>query len=196
MGYARVSTEEQTLDLQVEALLRAGVPAKAIHTEKVSAASSKRPGLALAIKHCRAGDTLVVWKLDRVARSLRHLYKVVDDLTAKKVGFRCLTQSFDTTTPAGRLMMAMLGAFAEFERDLIAERTRAGIERAKARGVRFGRETVLTPEVRDEFERRVAAGESVPTIAESLGIAPSTFRKWYTAPVLQEIRDGKFRKRR
>lgn len=190
MGYARVSTEEQTLDLQINALLRAGVPERAIHSEKVSAASSKRPGLALAIKHCREGDTLVVWKLDRVARSLRHLFRIVNELTDKGVGFRCLTQSFDTTTPAGKLMMAMLGAFAEFERDLIAERTRAGIERAQARGVKFGRDTVLTPEVRAEFERRVTAGEGIRKIAADMGIAESTFRKWYTAPLLAELRDS------
>ena len=188
VGYARVSTEEQNLDMQVAALRRAGVRADAIHTEKTSGVALRRPGRDIAVKMCREGDTLVVWKLDRIGRSLYDLLTFMRDLEAKGINFWSLQDSIDTKTPAGRVMLAMLGAFAQFERDLIAERTRAGVARAKERGVKFGRESKLTPAVRKEFERRYRAGESVPEIAVAMKISEPTFRRVYNGPMLAELR--------
>lgn len=194
VGYARVSTEEQNLDMQVEALRRAGVPAHAIHVEKVSGVAAKRPGLTLALKHCRPGMTFVVWKLDRVGRNLLDLLHFMQGLEKREIRFRSLQDSIDTSTPAGRVMLAMLGAFAQFERDLIAERTRAGVERAKARGVRFGRVELFTPAKRGDFEKLIAGGATVPEAAKRIGLAESTCRRIYTSAVLEAIRRRKQRK--
>lgn len=196
VGYARVSTEEQNLDMQIAALRRAGVRADAIHTEKTSGVAMRRPGRDIAVKMARPGDTLVVWKLDRIGRSLYDLLTFIRDLEAKEIGFWSLQDSIDTKTPAGRVMLAMLGAFAQFERDLIAERTRAGVARAKERGVKFGRESKLTADVRSEFEKRYRAGQSVPEIALALKISEPTFRRHYPGAVLAELRAEKPKRRK
>src|ERR671917_2418146 len=132
IGYARVSTEEQTLNLQLDALHAAGC--EQIFTDWVSGARAERPGLANALGHLREGDTLVVWRLDRLGRSLPHLIETVTALAARGVGFRSLTESIDTTHSGGKLIFHIFGALAEFERDLIRERTRAGLAAARARG--------------------------------------------------------------
>lgn len=188
IGYARVSTEEQNLDLQIDALVRAGVPEDRIFTEKISGVAVKRPQRALAVKSCRPGCKFVVWKLDRVGRSLLDLLRFMEDLDKREIKFVSLQDGIDTSTPVGRVMLAMLGAFAQFERDLIAERTRAGVKRAQERGVKFGQPTKLTAKVRKEFEQRVKAGESVKAIAKSMKIAESTFRKEYRRPDLDALR--------
>jgi DNA invertase Pin-like site-specific DNA recombinase len=138
IGYARVSTEDQDLRMQTERLLAVGVHPDNLHTDKASALAKKRPGLDLALKDAVAGDTLVVWKLDRFGRSLHDLLTKLKALEARGVGFRSLTENIDTRTSIGNLLLAVLGAVAQFERDLIAERTKAGIAARKAQGVKFG----------------------------------------------------------
>jgi len=139
IGYARVSTEDQELRLQTEALREAGVAVRRIYSDKLSGAGKKRPGLEAAIKALREGDTLVAWKLDRLARSLWELKLIADRIEKKRAHLRILTTAIDTGTPTGRLMFHMIGAFAEFERDLIRERTKAGLEAAKKEGRVGGR---------------------------------------------------------
>lgn len=144
IGYARVSTTEQDTTMQREALQAAGV-AK-VFEDVASGAKAARPGLEAALAYLREGDTLAVWKLDRLGRSLPHLVQTVADLASRGVGFRSLTESIDTTTPNGRLVFHLFAALADFERDLIRERTRAGLAVAKARGRKGGRRPVITPE--------------------------------------------------
>src|SRR5215211_3297359 len=136
IGYARVSTDEQTLNLQLDALAAAGCDR--LCTDTASGAKADRPGLREALDHLRAGDTLVVWRLDRLGRSLRHLIETVTTLAQRGVGFKSLTESIDTTSPGGKLIFHIFGALAEFERDLIRERTRAGLTAARARGRKGG----------------------------------------------------------
>ena len=132
IGYARVSTTDQDLALQLDALAKVGCTR--IFEDTASGAKAERPGLAAALSFAREGDILTVWKLDRLGRSLSHLIETVSALKARGVGFRSLTESIDTTTPGGRLVFHIFGALGQFERDLIRERTRAGLEAAAARG--------------------------------------------------------------
>src|SRR6059058_368651 len=142
IGYARVSTFDQHLDLQKDALTRAGC--EKIFTDTMSGAKAERPGLVQALTFMRAGDILVVWKLDRLGRSLRNLIDVVTELETLGIGFRSVTESIDTTTSGGKLIFHIFGALAEFERDLIRERTNAGLVAARARGRKGGRPKSLT----------------------------------------------------
>lgn len=144
IGYARVSTDDQRLDLQMEALLAAGIEEGQIYQEHVSGAKTNRPILDDCIKACREGDTLVVWRLDRLGRSLPDLIKILDGLHEKGVGFRSLNESIDTNSAMGKMVFHMLGAVAQFERDIISERTKAGLKAARARGHRGGRKPVMT----------------------------------------------------
>jgi DNA invertase Pin-like site-specific DNA recombinase len=137
IGYARVSTDEQKLDLQLDALNAAGCAH--VYSDTLSGARDDRPGLAGALAALGLGDTLVVWKLDRMGRSMRHLLQTIRDLEVRSVEFRSLQEHLDTTTPGGRLVFHVFAAMAEFERDLIRERTRAGLEAARKRGRRGGR---------------------------------------------------------
>ncbi len=134
IGYARVSTQEQNLQLQLDALQAAGCGR--VYTERASGAQRDRPELKAALDYAREGDTLVVWKLDRLARSLKQLIETVEGLEQLKVGFRSLTEAIDTTTAGGRLVFQIFGALAEFERQVIRERTMAGLTAARARGRR------------------------------------------------------------
>ncbi|HEX6011465.1 MAG TPA: recombinase family protein [Geminicoccaceae bacterium] len=137
VGYARVSTQDQTLDLQKDALEKAGC--KKLFTDTASGAKAERKGLEEALAYVREGDTLVVWRLDRLGRSLNHLIETVADLNDRKIGFKSLTESIDTTTSGGKLVFHIFGALAEFERDIIRERTQAGLQAARARGRLGGR---------------------------------------------------------
>lgn len=137
VGYARVSTDDQTLDPQNDALKKVGC--QKIFTDIASGAKTDRAGLREALDYLRDGDTLVVWKLDRLGRSLKHLIETVNLLEEKKAGFKSLTEQMDTTSPGGRLFFHVFGALAEFERALIRERTQAGLKAARARGRRGGR---------------------------------------------------------
>jgi DNA invertase Pin-like site-specific DNA recombinase len=144
ISYARVSTQDQELSLQLDALQEAGC--KRIFEDRASGARADRPGLAKALSYMRDGDTLVIWKLDRLGRSLSHLIDTVNDLEQQGVGLRSLTEGFDTTTSGGRLILHVFGALGQFERDLIRERTRAGLTAAAARGRKGGRKPVVTSE--------------------------------------------------
>jgi Enterobacteriaceae phage serine recombinase len=143
-GYARVSTDDQNTALQLAALKKAGCK-QVFQDEGLSGATTKRPALIRCLKALRPGDTLIVWKLDRLGRSLRDLITMLDELRTQGVKFRSLTEHIDTETAAGRAMWQMIGVMAEMERSLIAERTRAGVKAAKSRGVKFGRKPKLTP---------------------------------------------------
>jgi DNA invertase Pin-like site-specific DNA recombinase len=150
MGYARVSKADgrQVTDLQYDALIQAGVAAEHIYSDKASGKRDDRPGLAQCLKALREGDTLVVWKLDRLGRDLRHLVNTVDELTQRKIGLKVLAgegAALDTTTAAGKLVFGIFAALAEFERELIRERTIAGLKAARARGRKGGRPPAMTP---------------------------------------------------
>jgi DNA invertase Pin-like site-specific DNA recombinase len=177
IGYARVSTLDQTLALQQDALTAAGC--EHIYTDTVSGSVTTRPGLTQALSHLRAGDTLVVWRLDRLGRSLPHLIETVSALVRRGVGFRSLQEQIDTTTSGGKLVFHVFGALAEFERDLIRERTHAGLAAARARGRLFGRPKVLTAQQVKQL-RSLAEDErnTVGEICQTLGISRATFYRY------------------
>lgn len=172
-GYARVSTDDQNTALQLAALKNDGCKS-VFKDEGISGASAKRPALARCLKALRRGDTLVVWKLDRLGRRLRDLITMLDDLKQRGVKFRSLTEAIDTETPTGRAMWQMIGVLAELERSLIIERTRAGLRAARARGVVVGRKRTLTPQKVKHAARLVEHGEPVDAIAATLGVSRST----------------------
>ncbi len=187
VGYARVSTEDQNLDLQTKALLEAGVPPDNLHVEKVSGASPKRPALDLAIKDLMEGDTFVVWRIDRLARSMRQLYGRLDQIYAKGCYFQSLQEGFDFGTVGGKLVLGVLGLVAEFERQIIAQRTAAGIAALKARkgnGYKWGRELFMTPDkinlVGDLLNGRKGKKRlSGPKVAKKLGVSTaSVYAYW------------------
>lgn len=147
LGYARVSTDDQKLDLQRDALAAAGVEDARIYEEFLSGARANRPQLGECLKALRPGDVLVVWRLDRLGRSVRELDRIMDELRTREIGFRSLSEAIDTTTAVGKLVFHMMAAFAEFERNLISERTRAGLKAARLRGHKGGRPMKITPKV-------------------------------------------------
>lgn len=179
IGYARVSTTDQNLDLQLRALKAAGC--SRIFTDTASGAKSDRVGLARAIAHCESGDMLVVWKLDRLGRSLIDLVALVEALRARNIGLRVLTGQgamIDTTRPEGRMIFGIFATLAEFERELIRERTRAGMAAAKARGVPIGRPRRLTARQVDDARRWLDQHtKTLDQIAAHFGIHISTLRR-------------------
>jgi DNA invertase Pin-like site-specific DNA recombinase len=176
VGYARVSTDGQTLDAQHAALKAAG--AEKVYSEKISGVVTDRRALARAIDALGPGDTLVVTRLDRLARSTRDLLNVLDTIAKAGAGFRSIADAWaNTTTPHGRLMLTVLGGLAEFERELIRARTDEGRKRAKARGVRFGRNPKLTTHQRAEALERRAAGEALTEIGRSYNVSHSTISR-------------------
>ncbi len=181
VGYARVSTNGQELQLQLDALLKAGCAKKGIFTDKVSGAKSARPGLEECLKHLKAGDTLVVWRLDRLGRSVRHLIDVVEDLRQRRVGFKSVCDgAIDTTTASGKLIFHIFTALAEFERSLIQERTRAGLESARARGRLGGRMPIPVTDPRVQTAKRMHSDKniSVPDICTTLRISRATLYRY------------------
>ena len=172
IGYARVSTDEQNLDLQMRALKGAGVERS--FQDQASGSSIRRPGLDAALAALGAGDTLVVWRLDRLGRSLQHLIAMIQGLGERDVGFQSLNENIDTTTAGGRLVFHIMGALAEFERALIVDRTRAGMSAARARGVHVGRLRSLSPAQIAHARTLAESGESIPVIAHSLKVGRST----------------------
>ena len=173
VGYARVSTQDQNADLQEDALSEAGC--EKVFTDKASGAQADRPQLDAALSYLREGDVLVVWRLDRLGRSLKHLITVVSDLEDRGVGFRSLTESIDTTTSAGKLIFHVFAALAEFERDLIRERTKSGLEAARARGRKGGRKPSLSPKKIQVARQMYKDGDStVAEIAKVLGVSRAT----------------------
>lgn len=179
IGYARCSTDGQKLDLQTDALNRAGC--EKIFTDTASGAKADRIGLTEAISYARSGDTLIVWKLDRMGRSLQHLIETVKHLEAKGIGFCSVQEAIDTTTPAGKLFFHMIGALAEFERDLIRERTQAGLASARARGRLGGRPKKLDDKKKEMARSLYAAKSSVKDICGTLGISKATLYRYLPA---------------
>ena len=170
MGYARVSTLEQDESLQRDALTAAGC--QRIFIDKASGRLESRPALDAMLEQLRAGDTVAIWRLDRLGRSLRHLIDVFRDLEVRGVAVRSLTENLDTSTPGGRLVFHVFGALAEFERDLIRERTFAGLAAARARGRRGGRPTVWTREAtHGDLDAPQAGDQDIATIARVLGVS-------------------------
>lgn len=169
-GYARVSTGDQHLDLQRDALDRAGC--ERIFCDTASGALNERPQLAQVLDALHRGDTLVVWRLDRLGRSLRHLIDTVAQLAERGVGFRSLQESIDTSTSGGKLVFHIFGALAEFERELVRERTQAGLAAARARGRMGGRPRAMTPEkVRLARQLYDSREHTVEAIAQTLGVS-------------------------
>lgn len=174
VGYARVSSHGQSLDTQIEKLTTFGCE-KVFREKRSGASRDKREAVNAALEFCREGDVLVITKLDRLARSMFDLQEITKTLNRKGVDFIVLDQSIDTTTPAGRLTFHLLGAVAEFERDLIAERRNEGIEKAKQRGVKFGRREKMTDDQVDELRAAHGAGERRQELMKRFDISKSTF---------------------
>lgn len=180
VGYARISTRDQKPHLQIDALKEAGC--QRIFSETASGARRERPELHTALDFMRSGDSLVIWKLDRLARSTRQLLDTVEDLSQRGIGLKVLTQDIDTTTAGGRLIFTVFGAIAEFEREIIRERTRAGLDAARLRGRRGGRPRALAEKDLKEARALLTDPEiTVEDVARRLGISPSTLYRYLPA---------------
>jgi len=183
VGYARVSTLEQNLDLQKDALTKAGC--ERIFADRISGAKSVRPGLTEALSFVREGDVLVVWKLDRLGRSLQQLIETVTGLAARGIEFRSLTEQIDTTTPGGKLIFHIFGSLAEFERDLIRERSKAGVAAARARGRIGGRPRAEA--LNDEKKLALARSlyndknNTIETICKTLKVSRATLYRYISS---------------
>ena len=171
-GYARVSTEDQNAAMQHAALKKDRC--KKILTDTLPGGTTKRPALLRLLKTLNAGDSLTVWKLDRLGRSLRDLITILDDLRARGVKFKSLTEAIDTETAAGRAMWQMIGIMAEFEHSLISERTKAGVVAARARGVKFGRKRKLTAQQIGHARKLIKQGEAPQSVASLLRVSRAT----------------------
>lgn len=181
IGYARISMNKQELNMQLDALHKEGCESKLIFKDKLSGARKERPGLDSCIKTLEAGDTLVVWRLDRLARSLKHLVYIIEDLRERRVGFKSIRDGmFDTGTASGRMMMQMVGSFAEFERSLIQERTKAGLEAARARGRKGGRKPLPINDPRVVRAKKLHADKSlsISYICKDLKVTKTTLYRW------------------
>ncbi|HGW7128233.1 TPA: recombinase family protein [Yersinia enterocolitica] len=179
IGYIRVSTNDQNTELQRAALISANC--EQIFEDKISGKSSDRPGLKRAMRTMSQGDTLVVWKLDRLGRSVRHLIGLIEELKKRGVHFRSLTDSIDTSTAMGRLFFHVMSALAEMERELIVERTLAGLAVARAEGRVGGRRRIMTTEVVARARRMFANGASMHQVALVLDVSPKTIYKYIPA---------------
>lgn len=179
IGYARVSTQDQDPALQLDALMAEGC--ERVFEEKASGAQRDRPELKNAIEYIREGDTLVVWKLDRLARSLKQLIETVEDLEARGIGFRSLTENIDTTTSGGKLVFHLFGALAEFERGIIRDRTRAGLEAARKRGKVGGRPPALKGGDLEMARSLLKDGHSPRDVAERMSVSVSTLYRYLPA---------------
>lgn len=173
IGYARVSTDEQNLNLQHDALRRAGCR-RIFQDQGVSGIARQRPGLDEALSSLKRGDVLVVWKLDRLGRSLPHLIEIIQQLCARGCGFHSVSEGMDTNTSAGRLLFNIVGSLAEFERSLIVERTKAGLVAARNRGQALGRKPALTPAQEHAARTLIEKGESPTSVAKTLKVGRST----------------------
>jgi DNA invertase Pin-like site-specific DNA recombinase len=181
LGYARVSTQQQILDRQIDALVAAGVKPENIYTDKISGAKNDRPGLAELLKYMRSGDTVVVAALDRLGRSLSGILRTVEALTERGVQLRSIKESIDTSTDVGHLLLGIFGTLAQYERALINERAQQAREAAKARGQHTGRPRALTDKQAALALRMREAGESVLTIRETLKVSRATVYRVFLA---------------
>ncbi len=181
VGYARVSTDDQDLSLQIDALTKQGIPANSIFMDKISGAKTERPGLNECLKSLQPGDILVVWRLDRLGRSMRHLITLVEDLRNKGIGFRSVSEgAIDTTCASGELIFNIFSALAQFERRLIQERTKAGLAAARARGRMGGRPKTSPKDAKVRLAKTLLADKSleVDDICETLKISRSTLYRY------------------
>lgn len=176
IGYVRVSDQDQSLDLQIDALQKAGCE-RLYSDHGVSGSKVQRKGLDELMASLKAGDALVVWKLDRLGRSTLHLITLLEDLRNRDVDFISITQGIDTRSSHGRLAFAQLAAFAEFEREQISERTKAGMQSAKDRGKHIGRPPALTAEQIADIRKRVIAGQSILDLAGEFGVSVRTLQR-------------------
>ena len=179
IGYARVSTDEQSLDLQLDALKAAGC--RRIFTDKVSTTKADHPGLADAVSHLRQADVLVIWKLDRLGRTVKRLVDFVADLQERKIQFRSLTDGIDTTPPAGRFFFHVMASLAQMERELLVERTRAGLAAARRRGRFGGRKRRMTPGKIESARKLLGSGMAPGDVAQDLGVSIPTLYRWVPA---------------
>jgi DNA invertase Pin-like site-specific DNA recombinase len=179
IGYARVSTRDQNLEMQLDALNKAGC--KRIFTDKLSGVQIERPGLKEALSHLPEADTLVVWKLDRLGRSVKGLVDLVNELEAQKVHFQSITDGVDTKTPAGRFFFHVMASLAQMERELILERTRAGLEAARCQGRVGGRKRQMTGGKVQAARKLLASGTPPQEVAHSLGVSIPTLYRWVPA---------------
>ncbi len=178
--YARVSKNEQNLDLQRDALIKAGCLEKNIFTDKITGTKAERRGLEQALSHLRAGDTLVVWRLDRLGRSLKHLIETVTKLREQNIAFKSITENIDTSTATGQLVFHIFGALAEFERNLIRERTIAGLEAARTRGRLGGRPQLKASEGKVGMAKKLYADKTnkIGEICKTLNISRATLYRY------------------
>jgi DNA invertase Pin-like site-specific DNA recombinase len=179
-GYARVSTTDQNPALQLDALKDAGCE-RVFTDEGISGGTIKRPALDKVLAALKPGDVLIVWKLDRLGRSLSHLIQITKQLGDRNIGFRSLSEAIDTTTASGRLLFHIVGALAEFERALIAERTRAGLASARQRGTPLGRKPKLTPDQIQHARKLIDTGESPRHVAKTMGVSTATLYRFIPA---------------
>ena len=179
IGYARVSTQDPSVELQRDALAKAGC--RKVFTDKISGAQAERPGLNKAIEMLRDGDTLVVWKLDRLGRSVKSLVDLVGELAQQGVHFNSLTDSIDTTTPSGRFFFHVMASLAEMERELTVERTRAGLEAARQLGRKGGRKRQMTDSKIESAKKLLANGVPPRDVADNLGVSVPTLYRWLPA---------------
>jgi len=179
VGYARVSTQAQNLELQREALSQAGC--QKIFEDQVSGTRAERPSLAKALDMLREGDTLVVWKLDRLGRSVKNLVDLVGQLHQQGVQFKSLTDAIDTGTPSGRFFFHIMASLAEMERELTVERTRAGLEVARQRGRKGGRKRQMTDSKIESAKKLLANGVPPRDVAKNLGVSVPTLYRWIPA---------------
>jgi len=182
IGYARVSTLEQNLDLQQDALIKAGC--EKVFEDKASGTRMNRPGLVKALELLRDGDTLVIWKLDRLGRSVKQLVDMVGELHKQNIQFRSLTDAIDTGTPSGRFFFHVMASLAEMERELTVERTRAGLEVAKRLGRKGGRKPKMTASKIESAKRLLASGVPPREVAKNLGVSVPTLYRWGPASSL------------
>ena len=183
LGYARVSTDDQDLSLQIDALEKHGIAKSLIFMDKLSGARSDRPGLAKCLDALQSGDILVVWRLDRLGRSMRHLIALVEDLRGREIGFRSLNEgAIDTTSASGELIFNIFSALAQFERRLIQERTKAGLAAARARGRCGGRPRLESEEAKVRAAKKLSRDKSITIddICRTLGISRSTYYRYLT----------------
>lgn len=176
IGYARISTQEQCLNLQIDALKKIGCESRNIYQDTASGAKSSRESLDQMLKYLRRGDVVVVWKLDRLARSLKHLVEIVADFESRGIGLKSIQENIDTETASGKLFLHIFGALAEFERELIKERTVAGLQAAALRGRKGGRPRVMD-ETKIQQARALHREKSIPVadICKTLGVSKGTF---------------------
>ena len=179
IGYARVSTQDQNLDLQIDALTKAGC--QRVFDDKISGSRAERPGLIKALEMLREGDTLVVWKLDRLGRSVKNLVDLVGELHKQGVQFKSLTDAIDTGTPSGRFFFHVMASLAEMERELTIERTRAGLEVARKLGRKGGRKRQMTDSKIESAKQLLANGVPPREVATNLGVSVPTLYRWIPA---------------